>query len=119
VPKPEIEFVEPASVFDWRPVAGDLTGLLREMILSEDPETGDYSRLLSFPPGTDTSPNGTLRHDTWEEVVILEGSITDLRLGEEFGAGYYACRPPGMAHGPWIAPDGAVTFEIRYRRPPP
>jgi hypothetical protein len=37
---------------------------------------------------------------------IVEGSITDLRLNETFTAGMYACRPPGMAHGPWRSEDG-------------
>jgi len=31
----------------------------------------------------------------------------------------YACRPPGMPHGPWRAPEGCITFEIRYYKPPP
>ena len=71
--------------------------------------------MLRFAPGTDTTPNGVQVHDFWEEVYILEGSFTDLALGEAFTAGMYACRPPGMAHGPWVAPEGCVTFEARYR----
>lgn len=116
--KPELEFIDPAAHdrVAWRPVAGDKTGLLEEMILAEDPETGDFTRLLHFPPGADTSPNGSVHHDVWEEVFIVEGTLIDLRLQKEFGPGMYACRPPGMEHGPWAAPQGAVTFEVRYRR---
>ncbi len=33
---------------------------------------------------------------------------------QTFGAGMYACRPPGMPHGPWHSPDGCLTFEVRY-----
>jgi hypothetical protein len=95
----------------------DATGQLREAILSRDPDSGTFTRLLRFPPGTDTSPNGTLTHDCWEEVWILEGTLHDLRLDQTFGAGMYACRPPGMAHGPWRSNEGCLTFEVRYLRP--
>jgi hypothetical protein len=117
--KPEYEFFDPLSsaAHAWRPAPGDRTGQLEEMVLAADAETGDFTRLLRFGPGADTSPNGTLTHDVWEEVWILSGSIEDLRLGTTFGPGQYACRPPGMEHGPWrAAPEGAMTFEIRYAR---
>ncbi len=118
MPKPEYEFFDPlkAAQLTWQLAGGDVTGRLEELILSCDPETGDYTRLLRFPPGADTTPNGTLTHDFWEEVWIIEGSIHDLRLGQTFTKGMYACRPPGMEHGPWTSADGALTFEIRYTR---
>jgi hypothetical protein len=49
---------------------------------------------------------------------ILEGDFTDLTLGETFGPGMYACRPPGMLHGPWRTDAGALILEIRYPAPP-
>jgi hypothetical protein len=118
MPKPELEFhVPPGSTgADWRIPAGDTTGALEELILAEDAETGDHTRLLRFAPGADTTANGVVTHDVWEEVWIVSGTIHDLSLGETFSAGMYACRPPGMKHGPWTSPDGAMTFEIRYRR---
>ena len=76
------------------------------------------TRILSFARGTDTSVLGPQRHAFWEEVYILSGSLTDLTLKQTFAAGTYACRPPGMAHGPWVAPDGCVTFEARYSGEP-
>ena len=117
--KPEFEFFNPlhSTEHHWRACEGDVTGEIEEMILSVDEETGDFTRLLHFGPGADTSPNGTLTHEVWEEVWIIEGTIEDLRLGKAFGPGQYACRPPGMEHGPWKAgQDGAMTFEIRYTR---
>jgi hypothetical protein len=53
------------------------------------------------------------RHDFWEELWLVEGAIHDLTLDQTFTAGMYACRPPGMAHGPWVSPGGAITFEVR------
>lgn len=94
--------------------AGDVA-TLTESILATDPETGIASSLMRFAPGTDTSPNGVQAHDFWEEVYIVEGSITDLRLNETFTAGMYACRPPGMPHGPWRSDGGCLTFQVRYR----
>lgn len=113
MPKPEFEFFDPSDL-ERRPV-GDIRGLT-ESILSEDRETGDYTRVLYFAPGTDTTAMGVQRHEFWEEVWILEGSIEDLSLGETFSAGMYACRPPGMPHGPWRSDGGCKTFEIRYFR---
>jgi len=26
----------------------------------------------------------------------------------------YACRPPGMVHGPYRVPTGCLTLEMRY-----
>jgi hypothetical protein len=117
--KPELEFFDPTSAdaFAWTPVAGDVTGQLAEMILSGSHESGWVSRLLRFQPGCDTTANGTLTHDVWEEVWIVSGEIRDLRLGRTFTAGMYACRPPGMEHGPWTSVPGAVTFETRFPEP--
>jgi len=116
MPKPEHEFFEPSQL--GRRSVGGIAGLT-ETILTEDPETGDYTRLLQFEPGTDTSPMGVQRHEFWEEVWIVDGAFTDLSLGETFSAGMYACRPPGMPHGPWRSEDGCRTFEIRYYRSGP
>jgi hypothetical protein len=113
MPKPEFEFFDAATV-EWTPCAGDVPGLT-ERILAADPDAGVATRMLRFAPGTDTTPNGVQAHDFWEEVYILEGSFTDLELGETFTAGMYACRPPGMKHGPWVSAGGCLTFEARYR----
>lgn len=110
--KPEIEFT-PVDATPEEPCAGSVSGLT-ERILAQGPKQDVVTRILHFAPGTDTSANGALRHDFWEEVYILTGSITDLRLGQTFTAGMYAVRPPGMEHGPWLSPEGASTFEVRY-----
>lgn len=113
MPKPEIEFADVDTRWEWRRVEGDTLGIM-EKILSMDPETRSYTRILKFPPGIKTQE--TLVHDFWEEVLILEGELIDLGKKQTFGAGFYACRPPGMKHGPYEIPRGCVTFEIRYYR---
>jgi hypothetical protein len=111
--KPEREFF-PVDDVGWTPAQGGLVPGLFERILATDPNSGVASRMLRFDPGTDTSVAGPLVHDFWEEVYIVEGALHDLTLNQTFRAGTYACRPPGMRHGPWIAVDGCLTFEVRY-----
>ena len=99
-----------ASDVPWEQVAGSPGQSQR--ILAGDASGPDHTRMLRFAPQTTTTE--TLTHEFWEEVWILEGSLHDLRLDETFTAGMYACRPPGMPHGPWTSRDGCVTFEVRY-----
>jgi quercetin dioxygenase-like cupin family protein len=112
MPKPEYEFFPVTSVA-WTTVPGKASGM-QERILARDPDDEVATRILHFDPGCDTSPNGVQVHDFWEEVYILEGSLHDLSLGKTFKAGDYACRPPGMRHGPWRTSEGCTTFEVRY-----
>jgi len=118
VPKPEREFFRPDDL-SWTSVTGSATagagGVgIEEKVLARDPETGDVTRLLRFAAGVETRE--TIAHDFWEEVWILEGSLEDLGKHATFTAGMYACRPPGMVHGPYRTRTGALTFEIRYHR---
>jgi hypothetical protein len=113
--KPEREFFAVTDVA-LTPVDPRVPGLT-ERILARDEETGVATRILSFAKGTDTSALGAQTHAFWEEVYVLSGSLTDLTLGKTFPAGTYACRPPGMPHGPWVASEGCLTFEVRYPAP--
>ena len=116
--KPELEFFDPGHLA-WREVVGSASAGaggrgVREKILSLDPVTGDLTRLLRFDAGVETTE--TIAHDFWEEVWILEGELIDLGTQQTFSAGMYACRPPGMVHGPYRVPRGCLTFEIRYKK---
>ena len=110
--KPEVEFTPVTSV-PFTPCTPHIEGL-SEAILARDDASDAVTRILKFEPGTDTSPNGSLTHDFWEEVFIFEGSFVDKRLGRTFRAGDWATRPPGMEHGPWVSEEGARMFEVRY-----
>ena len=116
MPKPELEFFRPDHI-PWEPVhgsagAGAGGAGVTQKILACDPDTGDVTRLLRFDAGVETSE--TIAHDFWEEVWILEGEMIDLGKGQTFTAGMYACRPPGMVHGPYRVPRGCMTLEMRY-----
>lgn len=110
--KPEREFFDVGEV-EWTAVSPGVRGL-RERVLAIDVGSGVATRILQFEPGTDTSPLGPQRHPFWEEVYILSGDLYDVILDEVFTAGMYACRPPGMTHGPWRSNQGCLTFEVRY-----
>jgi hypothetical protein len=116
--KLEREFFAPDHL-PWLPIVASATAGaggagVREKILSRDEATGDVTRLLRFDAGVETSE--TIAHDFWEEVWILDGEIIDLGKGQTFVGGMYACRPPGMIHGPYRVPGGCTTLEFRYRR---
>jgi len=110
--KPELEFHATESI-PWQAVPGNAPGI-SERILAFDATTGIASRMLKYEPGTDTSPNGVQSHPFWEEIYIVQGWVRDLTLDQTFKQGYYACRPPGMPHGPWESPEGCILFEVRY-----
>lgn len=103
-------FIDP-ELIPWSPEAG-IDGLFAKT-LAKCEKTGSYTRLLKFLPGTDTSEAGVQSHDHLEELWIVEGAIYDLTLEENFVEGMYANRLHHMDHGPWRAPGGAITFELR------
>ncbi|GAA3089102.1 quercetin dioxygenase-like cupin family protein [Kribbella aluminosa] len=89
----------------------DAGGGVAEQVLSRGPD-GMLTRIARWAPGTTTSK--VIRHEYVEEVYLLEGELTDLTLQQTFTAGDYACRPPGMPHGPYTTGTGCTMLEIRY-----
>jgi hypothetical protein len=112
--KQEYEICDVDLYGEWRLVEGGFNGTM-EKILSYDPETGNYTRLLKFPPQTKVPD--LLSHDFCEEVYILEGFLKDEKKNITMKSGYYGCRLPEMKHGPYDIPLGCVTMEIRYQDP--
>lgn len=111
VGKPELEFFDTETV-RWTRVT-ERPGV-SERVLARDPDSGLLTRLVRWDAGLDTSSAGQVMHEHFEEVLILSGSMHDLGLQQTFSAGCYACRPPGMVHGPWTTADGCVMLEIQY-----
>ena len=112
--KQEYEICDVDLYGEWRLVDGGYNGTM-EKVLSYDPETGNYTRLLKFPPQTKVPD--LLSHDFCEEVYILEGFLKDEKKDITMKAGYYGSRLPQMKHGPYDIPLGCVTMEIRYQDP--
>jgi len=60
---------------------------------------------------------GLFVHDYWEEVFLVPGAlIVCSRDGdrETFTAHTYACRPPGVLHGPFESITGCLLLESHY-----
>ncbi|GAA1582722.1 hypothetical protein GCM10009804_44070 [Kribbella hippodromi] len=106
--KAEHEFFA-AGDLDW----ADAGGGIAEKVLSADAADGTLTRLARWAPGT-TSGAEAIRHEYVEEVYLLEGELTDLTLKRTFRRGDYACRPPGMPHGPYRTTTGCTMLETRY-----
>ena len=117
--KPAFEFMD-TELIPWQPI---VEGRSYEKILSRDPETGSYTRLLMSMPDLDdcirdieTPPGKVLFHeDLHEEVFVLQGTLLDPKINKTYKSGYYACRPPRIPHGPFFHPTGAISLEFAIR----
>lgn len=112
--KQTIEFSDTLPMGEWREVKEAGEGIF-EKILSFDPETGNISRLLRLQSGAKIEK--TQSHDFCEEVYILDGYMIDTVKKITAAPGYYACRPVGMIHGPYVVPVSCLSFETRYQDP--
>lgn len=113
MPTEDMEFFDPLaedSGYEWERAEGYPEGVY-ELILYED-DDGSHSRFLKLEPGAETET--VLTHEFYEEAYIIEGGLYDKTRDEAFSSGMVAVRTPGMEHGPYAAPVGALTFEVRY-----
>ncbi len=102
-----------SSAGKWEPVAGS-SGMLEQLTLAMDEETGDYTRLTRFKRGADTTTTGGKSHDYPEEIYVISGRLYDAAFDMWLEAGHYASRPPGEVHGPFICAQACLVLEISY-----
>ena len=118
--KPHMEFHKLDMADGWETPEGYPSGMKQKILasdLDEDNKRGSRTRLLKFDPGVYTTV--PFVHDHWEEVFLLEGDLIvgndeNGEGGEKFDAKTYACRPPGVHHGPFKSDSGCVLLEIHY-----
>jgi len=121
--KPHLEFTPVDFATGWARPAGYPPGFEQKVLasdLDEERKTGSRSRLLRIAPGSFTTK--PFVHDFWEEVYLVQGDLVvgndDAgHGGETFLAPTYACRPPGVWHGPFTSREGCVLFEMHYYAP--
>lgn len=119
-PKLHDEFRAIAMSEGWETPPGYPAGIQQKILagsLDEKARSGNRSRLLRFAPGAYTTK--PFVHDYWEEVLLISGDLTvgnDERGegGESFAPLTFACRPPGVYHGPFKSVGGCLLFEIHY-----
>ncbi len=105
--------LSPESRERWTPIKG-LERFAKELTLSIDPVSGEYTRLTRFLPGADTTALGGKRHPYPEEVFIVSGRLYDKAFDMWLEAGHYASRPPGEIHGPFNTDIGCVVLEVSF-----
>ena len=104
----------------WEVPEGYPSGIQQKILsgtLDEKTGIGSRTRFLRFDPGTYTTQ--PFVHDYWEEVFLVSGDLsvgTDSqgRGGEKFQPYTYACRPPGVPHGPFRSDGGCLLYENHY-----
>ena len=97
----------------WEIINGT-NGLLEQLTISIDKESGDYTRLTRFKPGADTSMFGAKSHDYPEEIMVIKGRLFDAAFNKWLETGEYASRPPGEVHGPFRTDVECVVLEISF-----
>lgn len=107
----------------WEVPPGYPQGMEQKILsgsLDEEGRRGARTRLLRFQPGVFTTV--PFVHEYWEEVYLLSGDLTvgndeNGEGGESFQPNTYACRPPGVHHGPFKSENGCVLLEVHYYDP--
>lgn len=121
--KPHLEFHRVAMEEGWETPPGYPAGIKQKILagsIDEESKTGNRTRLLSFEPGVYTT--APFVHDYWEEVFLISGDLIvgnddNGNGGEKFVGPTYACRPPGVIHGPFKSVGGCLLLEIHYYVP--
>jgi len=119
-PKLHDEFKAVDMSTGWETPTGYPKGIEQKILagsLDESARTGNRSRFLRFAPGVYTTK--PFVHEYWEEVLLISGDLivgNDERGqgGESFRQFTFACRPPGVPHGPFKSVNGCILFEIHY-----
>ena len=118
--KPHLEFTKLDMTSGFETPPGYPEGMKQKILasdLDEEGKSGSRSRFLRIEPGCfSTVP---FVHDFWEEVYLVTGDLIvgndeNGEGGEQFFAPTYACRPPGVHHGPFKSVNGCTLFEIHY-----
>jgi hypothetical protein len=118
--KPHIEFTRLDMNEGWHSPPGYPPGIKQKILasdLDENNKMGSRTRLLRFDPGAFTTE--PFVHDHWEEVFLMTGDLivgndNQGGGGESFHANTYACRPPGVYHGPFKSNNGCMLLESHY-----
>ena len=122
--KSHLEFLALDMESGWETPPGYPEGIEQKVLsgrLDEDKRCGIFTRLLRFKPGAYSTVSFV--HEYWEEVLLISG---DLAVADPAGESdeqsfqpfTYACRPPGVHHGPFRSDGGCMLVEFQYFEDP-
>ncbi|MEM7500015.1 MAG: cupin domain-containing protein [Pseudomonadota bacterium] len=97
----------------WEAQAGYPLGFEVQVLADDlDPvaRRGSRTVLQRIAPGAATE--GVLTHEECEEVFVWQGEL--IAAGQRFAAPAYACRPGGVAHGPFRSETGCLLLAVFY-----
>jgi len=120
IDKAHLEFHAVDMQAGWHVPPGYPPGIEQKILagaLDEENKRGNRTRLLRFDAGVFTTT--PFVHDYWEEVYLVTGDLIvgndkNGKGGESFAPNTYACRPPGVHHGPFKSKHGCVLLEMHY-----
>ena len=116
VNKPHFEFTSLDLAAGFATPPGYPRGFAERILagdLDEANRRGSRTRLMKIDPGAfSTAP---FVHEYWEEVYLLSGDLivgndAQGRGGQKFTGPTYACRPPGVYHGPFKSDGGCLLL---------
>ncbi|GIU51884.1 hypothetical protein TUM4438_43020 [Shewanella sairae] len=105
--------LDKSSDNEWEFISGS-DGNLSQITLAQNSINGDYTRLTRFKDGYDTKAFGAKSHSYPEEIFVVSGRLYDEAFDMWLEPGYYASRPPGEVHGPFLADGEVVILEMSY-----
>lgn len=122
--KPHLEFFPIDMHTGWETPPGYKEGFKQKILTSDLDEVskrGSRSRLMRIEPGVFSEK--PFVHDFWEEVYLVEGDLIvgndeHGNGGKQFLAPTYACRPPGVHHGPLQIGEGLPDVRAPLLSPP-
>lgn len=99
----------PLESNDWEEVRDpDGKVVLRRLMLSRNPVTGEGSVLVEFMPGW-VSPHGDHYHSVYEEAYVMRGEIL-ASDGTVFTEGCYSFKPPFTGQPALSSEKGALVY---------
>ncbi len=105
--------LDPIYAGEWEDIKGS-NGNVSQLTIAEDPVSGDYTRLTKFKSGYSTMEFGAKSHSYPEEIFVVYGRLYDETFKIWLEPGFYASRPPGEVHGPFIADGEVIILEMSY-----
>ena len=105
--------LSPENKGEWEPIE-NTDGMLEQLTLAIDKDSGDYTRLTRFKAGADTRKFGGKSHNYPEEIYIISGRLYDEAFDMWLEAGHFASRPPDEIHGPFLCEKECLVLEVSY-----